>query len=74
MANTSIAYQELRFNVRDPQITHVHCLVENLSRDGFPVGGWYHKAFPARMPISEIMDAMFKGNDDPILWDKGLPE
>lgn len=73
MADTVIAYQEIRFDVRDEQITHAYILVENMSRDGFPVGGWYHKAFPARMSVLDIMQAWADGKETPILWPHGAP-
>lgn len=73
MANTVIAYQEIRFDVRDPEITHAYVLVENVSRDGFPVGGWYHKVFPARMSTLDILKAWAAGEEDPIMWDQGAP-
>lgn len=74
MADTVIAYQEIRFDVRDPQITHAYVLVENVSRDGFPVGGWYHKAFPARMSTLDIMKEWADGREDPVMWDHGAPQ
>jgi len=73
MANTVIAYQEIRFDVRDPEITHAYVLVENLSRDGFPVGGWYHKAFPATLSTHAIMQAWADGKEDPIMWASSAP-
>ena len=73
MANTKVAYQEIRVNVRDPHITHVYVLIESVSRDGFPVGGWYHKAFPARMAALDIMQAWARGEEQPMLWAKQAP-
>lgn len=73
MANTEIAYQEIRMDVRDPEITHVYVAVENISRDGFPVGGWYYKAFPARMSVLAIMQAWANGEEDPVMWAKKAP-
>ena len=73
MGNTIIAYQEIRIDVRDEQITHCYVLVENMSRDGFPVGGWYHKAFPARMSALDIMKAWADGEENPIMWSHGAP-
>ena len=73
MANTKIAYQEIRIDVRDEQITHVYVLVENINQDGFPVGGWYHKAFPARMSSLEILQAWADGKEQPIMWAHGAP-
>lgn len=73
MADTVIHYQQIRMDVRDPQVTHVYVLVENMSRDGFPVGGWYTKSFPARMSTLEIMQAWADGKEEPIMWARGRP-
>ena len=73
MANTQIEYQELRIDVRDPEVTHVYVLIANLSRDGFPIGGWYHKAFPARMSMLDIMQAWARGEENPIMWPQQVP-
>jgi hypothetical protein len=73
MANTVISYDEIRFDVRDEQITNVYVAVRNVSQDGFPVGGWYHKAFPARMSMIEILQAWADGKEDPVMWSHGAP-
>lgn len=73
MADTLVAYQEVRINVRDPEVTHVHVFIENLSRDGLPVEGWRHRAFPARMSMLDILNAWAEGKEDPIMWDRGAP-
>lgn len=74
MADTKIEYQELRFDIRDPQITHAYVAVKNVSYDGFPVGGWYHKAFPARMSVLDILKEVAEGREDIIMWDRGVPK
>ena len=73
MANTGIAFQEVRINVRDPDLTHVYVLIEVVSGEYMAmVEGWRHKVFPARMNIQEIMQAWADG-DDPLMWDMGAP-
>ncbi len=73
MANTQISYDEIRIDVRDPELTHVYVAVTNQSNDGFPVGGWYHKVFPARMSVLDIIQAWANGDEDPIMWAKQAP-
>lgn len=73
MANTQIEYQEIRMDVRDPEVTHVYVLIANLSRDGFPIGGWHYKAFPARMSLLDIMQAWDRGDENPIVWPRQAP-
>ena len=73
MANTRIAYQEVRIDVRDPELTQVYVFIENLSNDGvLGVQGWHHKTFPARMSMIEILQAWADG-DDPLLWSQKAP-
>lgn len=74
MANTQIAYEEVRFDVRDPELTQVFVLIKNLSNDDFPgVQGWHHKTFPARMSILDIMQAWGLGKEDPLNWPLEAP-
>jgi len=74
MADTKISYDEIRIDVRDPEITKVYVFVTNISEDGFPVGGWYHKTFPARMSMLDIIQAWATGKEEPIMWAKQAPE
>lgn len=75
MANTVIAYQELRIDVRDPELTHVYMLIDNLSNDGMlGVQGWHYKAFPASMSILDILNDWAKGGEDPLLWPLKAPK
>lgn len=74
MANTVIEFQEVRIDVRDEQITHVYVLIKNLSNDGMlGVGGWHHKAFPARMSMLDIMNAWGRNEEDPLMWPQAAP-
>lgn len=73
MANTKIAYQEIRIDVRHPELTEVYVYVENLSRDGFPVEGWHHKTFPASMSSIQILQAWAEGKEDPVMWSFKVP-
>jgi len=74
MANTIIAYEEIRFDIRDEQITHAYVLIRNVSNDGMlGVEGWHYKAFPARMSVSDIMDEWKAGKEDPLLWSQKVP-
>jgi hypothetical protein len=75
MANTLIAYEEMRFDVRDEQVTHCYVLIKNLSGDGMlGVQGWHYKAFPARMSVRDIMNDWFAGKEDPLMWPQKSPE
>ena len=74
MANTKIAYQELRIDVRHPELTEVYVLIDNLSGDGLlGVQGWHHKTFPASMSILDIMNVWADGTEDPLMWSQQAP-
>lgn len=74
MANTVIAYEEIRFDTRDEQLTNCYVLIRNMSNDGMlGVQGWHHKAFPARMSVTDIMLSWQKGDEDPLLWPMNAP-
>ncbi len=75
MANTKIAYQELRIDVRDPELTHVYVMIDNLSNDGLPgVQGWHHKVFPASMSMVDIVQAWADGKENPLMWPQNAPD
>lgn len=74
MANTKIAYEEIRFDVRDEQMTQCYVLIKNLSNDGMlGVQGWHHKTFPARMSVLDIVQAWNAGEEEPLLWSQKAP-
>lgn len=72
MANATSTIEEVRFDLRDEQITQVYVL----SRAGgdAPIGvqGWHYKAFPARIPMVEILTPQHIG--DYLLWPLKAPE
>ena len=74
MANTVIAYQEIRIDVRHPELTEVYVLIDNLSNDGMlGVQGWHHKTFPASMSSLDILKSWADGAEDPVLWPQKAP-
>jgi hypothetical protein len=68
MANTPISYDEIRLDVRHPELTQAYVFVRDM--DGsFPiVRGWHHKTFPASMSTMDIMKAWADGTEDPLMW------
>lgn len=73
MGSCSVYFDEMRFDVRDEQITHVYCLVRTLGDCPFQLPGWYHKAFPSRMSSLDILQAIKDGKEQILMWDKGAP-
>lgn len=75
MANTLIAYQEIRIDVRDPELTQVYVFIENLSNDGMMgVQGWHHKTYPASMSSLAILQSWSDGKEDPLFWPLNAPK
>ena len=74
MANTPISYGEIRFDVRDPNQTHVYIFIRDV--DGsFPIiRGWRYKAFPATMSTLDIMQAWANGQEEPMMWPMKAPD
>ncbi len=74
MADGKFTYDELRFDVRDPDITHVYVAVTADHNCPISVQGWHYKAFPARLNTLEVHEMMFADDDDPIImWPLKAP-
>ncbi len=67
MGKASVKFLELRFII-DDELTQVYILCQAEGDCPIGVQGWHHKTFPASKNVAQIMDAMFKDGDDPILW------
>ncbi len=54
MGQCAIAYEEIRFDIRDEQVTE--CYVFIGAEGDCPIGlqGWHHKTFPARISLADI--------------------
>lgn len=75
VADTGYAIQEVRFDVRDKELTHVYMFVEIVSGEWMlGVEGWRHKVFPASMGMLDIMNAWAEGRENPLSWDMGAPK
>lgn len=71
MGKCSSIIEEMRFDVREEQMTKVYVLVRAEGDCPLGVQGWHHKAFPARIPVIEILEKHF---DDYLLWPLGAPQ
>lgn len=73
MGKCSLSYNEIRFDVRDPELTHVWVVIT--AKGDCPIGaqGWHHKVFPASKPTLKIHEEMFNGTDNPVLWSLEAP-
>lgn len=63
---------EVRFDTRDEDITHVYALLRPIGGDcPHTIQGWHYKAFPARISCIEIYQNHFS---DIVLWSMKAPE
>jgi hypothetical protein len=66
-------YEELRFDVRDPHVTHVYCFVRGEGDCPVQALRWHHKVFPANISTLEIHGSLWNNGDDPVLWERADP-
>lgn len=73
MANGAIYYDELRFDTRDPEFTHVYCFIRGEGDCPFMVHGWHHKAFPKEVTTEDLFHKIWTGHEDPSTWEREAP-
>lgn len=73
MGNCATYYDELRFDTRDPEFTHVYCFIRGEGDCPFTVHGWHHKAFPKAVTTHELFNLIWTGHEDPVLWEREAP-
>lgn len=74
MAHPNISYQEIRFDVKDGQMTHCYILLDDLSEGVKPgIRSWRYKAFPASMTVLDIVQAWYDGREQPLSWPQKSP-
>lgn len=72
MGNCATFYDELRFDTRDPEVTHVYMFIRAEGDCPFWCYGWHHKAFPSSVNTLEIHTKLWEG-EDPVTWDRKAP-
>ena len=55
MGKCTTAFEELRFDVRDDQLTECYVLIRAEGDCPLGVQGWHHQTFPARMSVLDIL-------------------
>lgn len=73
MADAKFYYDELRFDVRDPDALHVYVFIRGEGDCPFMVHGWHHKAFPASVTTFDVLTAFTDGSESPISWEREAP-
>jgi hypothetical protein len=68
MGKAAAIYEELRVDIRDPEITHCYFLVRAEGDCPLGVQGWHHKAFPASVDARAILGQIACGEEDPLQW------
>lgn len=70
MGRCGATIEEIRFDLRDPDLTQVYVLVRAEGDCPLGVQGWHHKTFAARVPVAEILPQ----TKDYLLWTPKSPD
>lgn len=70
MANSGYLHEWLMFDTRDEQVTHVYIALRATGDSPIGVQGWHYKAFPARVPTTEILSNHIH---EAVLWPQKAP-
>lgn len=73
MGNATFFYDELRFDTRDPDVTHVYVFLRGEGDCPHFVHGWHHKAFPCSVTTLEIQTQLWNGETNPLTWEREVP-
>lgn len=68
MGKCAVYIDELRFDVRDPELTKVYVFIRTEGDCPHMIAGWHFKAFSASQTTEDIFKLMWNGNEDPMLW------
>lgn len=74
MGNATFFYDELRFDTRDPETTHVYVFLRGEGDCPHFVHGWHHKAFPCSVTTLEIQTQLWNGETNPLVWEREVPQ
>ena len=74
MTDSTHSIDEIRFDVRDPTITHVYVYLSAHGDSPFFVQGWHHQVYPATMTTLELHKLIVTtGAHDPVTWPREAP-
>lgn len=74
MANSGYNIDELRMDVRDPNVTHVYVYLTATGDSPHFVQGWHHKTYPANLNTLEVHKLLWSSSEhDPLLWERLAP-
>lgn len=70
----TITYDEIRFDVRQPDLTDVYVFVSGEGDCPMQALGWHHKAFSGRHTTRDIHALLFTSDEyDPVTWPRRSP-
>lgn len=74
MGHCAITYDEIRFDVRQPELTDVYVFVSGEGDCPMQALGWHHKAFSGRHTTQDIHARLFTSDEyDPAKWPRKPP-
>lgn len=73
MANSQAIYEEIRIDLRNPELTECYILIRAEGDSPLGVQGWHHKTFASSKSAMDILHAWAKGEESPILWPLDAP-
>jgi len=73
MGNATVFFDELRFDTRDPETTHVYVFLRGEGDCPHFVHGWHHKAYPCSVTTLEIQTQLWDGVEHPLTWEREVP-
>lgn len=75
MSDGKYGIEELRIDVRDPNVTKVYVYISADMNCPHTIQGWHYKEYPAPMSSLDIMNVFCTAQEhDPIYWDHKWPE
>jgi hypothetical protein len=73
MGKCSVSYDEIRIDVRDPEITKVWVYISMEGDCPHQIQGWHHRCFPARFNMVQIIEGFGTKDGDPVMWPRQAP-
>lgn len=74
MGNCILNYNEIRFDVRHPELTEVYVYIETEGDCPHMIAGWHFKTYPATLTTAAIhAKLMTTQEDNPAFWPRRVP-
>ena len=74
MGRCESIYEEIRFDLRDEELTQAYVLVRAVGDCPIGVQGWHHKTFPASLSTLGILQRIATGEEESwVMWPLKAP-